>query len=63
MQLITGIVLVALAVGSFISSLPRRGRTARFVGTEWEGYVVAGMVGALGLGVVMIIAGSAEFLT
>jgi hypothetical protein len=63
MQLITGIVLVALAVGSFMGSLPRRGRTARFVGTEWEGYLVAGMVGALGLGVVMIITGLAEFLT
>ena len=63
MQLIAGAILVALAVVGFITSLPRRGRTARFVGTEWEGYVVAGMVGVLGLGAVMVINGLTQWLS
>jgi hypothetical protein len=61
MQLVVGIVLVVLTVVGFIRSLPRQGRTARFVGTEWEGYVIAGMIGALGFGAVLIITGVDEF--
>ena len=57
MQLIAGIALVVLSIASFVGSLPRRGKTARFVGTEWEGYIAAGLVGALGLGVVLCISG------
>ena len=57
MTLIVGIALVVLSIGSFVRSLPREGRTAKFVGTHWEGYVVAGMIGVLGLGVVLCIAG------
>ena len=57
MTLIVGIALVMLSIGSFVRSLPREGRTAKFVGTHWEGYVVAGMIGVLGLGVVLCIAG------
>ena len=57
MQLIVGIALVVLSIGSFVGSLPRKGKTAKFVGTEWEGYVVAGMIGVLGMGVVLCIAG------
>ena len=57
MQLIVGIALVVLSIGSFVGSLPREGKTAKFVGTEWEGYVVAGMIGVLGMGVVLCISG------
>ena len=48
MELIAGIVLVLLSLGAFVYSLPRHGKTARFVGTEWEGYVVVMMIGVLG---------------
>ena len=34
MQLIVGIALVALSIGSFVGSLPREGKTAKFVGTQ-----------------------------
>lgn len=57
MQLISGLALVMLSITSFAISLPRGGKTARFVGTEWEGYAVAGMIGALGLGIVLSISG------
>jgi hypothetical protein len=57
MQLIVGIALVVLSIGSFVGSLPREGKTAKFVGTELEGYVVAGMIGVLGMGVVLCISG------
>jgi hypothetical protein len=55
MELIAGIVLVLLSLGAFVHSLPRHGKTARFVGTEWEGYVVVMMIGVLGIGVVLVI--------
>ena len=40
--------------GGVCLSLPRHGKTARFVGTEWEGYVVVMMIGFLGIGVVLV---------
>ena len=54
MELIAGILLAVLSLGAFVCSLPRHGKTARFVGTEWEGYVVVMMIGFLGIGVVLV---------
>ena len=57
MNLILGLALVAISIGVFWASLPRHGKTAKFVGTEWEGYIVAGLIGVLGIGAVMIVSG------
>ena len=53
MTLFFGVALIALALAAFIYSLPRGGKTARFVGTEWEGYVVTTMIGAAGIGFIL----------
>ena len=60
MTAIIGIAFVVLAVTAFIYSLPRRGRLAPFVGTNWEPYAVVMIVVLLGAGVVMIISGITE---
>jgi hypothetical protein len=57
MALIFGVALMALAVFAFLYSLPRGGRTARFVGTEWEGYAVTTMIGLLGIGAMLSLVG------
>ena len=57
MNLILGLALVAISLGVFRASLPKHGKTAKFVGTEWEGYIVAGLIGILGIGAVMIVSG------
>ena len=59
LTLIAGLALIALAVASFVYSLPRGGKTARFVGTEWEGYVVTTMIGTAGIGCILALAGVA----
>jgi hypothetical protein len=63
MTLTFGVVLVLLAVTAFYRSLPRGGKMARFVGTEWEGYAVVGMIGFLGIGMIMVILGTVELVT
>ncbi len=63
MTLIFGIVLVALAVFAFVSSLPRGGKLARFVGTAWEGYAVVLMIVVLGMGAILAISGATELLS
>lgn len=60
MLLISGLVLMALAIGFFVYSLPRGGKSAWFVGGEWEGYVVVIMIGAIGIGAMMAIIGTAR---
>jgi hypothetical protein len=62
MTLTFGVALVLLAITAFYRSLPRRGKMARFVGTEWEGYAVVGLIGILGIGVIMVIAGTIELV-
>ena len=57
MTLFFGVALIALALAAFIYSLPRGGRTAPYVGTEWEGYVVAGLIGTLGIGFLLSLVG------
>ena len=61
MNVIIGLSFVGLAVTTFIYSLPRGGRVARFVGTEWEAYAVVMMISLLAVGVVMTVVGLAEF--
>ena len=58
--LIAGIVLITLAVGAFLFSLPRHGKSAPFVGSQFEGYIVALMISALGGGLASVIAGAVE---
>jgi hypothetical protein len=62
MVLLLGVVLMAAAAAVFVFSLPRGGRTARFVGTEWEGYAVVAMLCTLGVGVMLTITGVADLL-
>jgi hypothetical protein len=57
MTLISGLALMLVAIAAFYYSVPRKGKTAWFVGTEWEGYVVVAMIGALGVGLMLMIAG------
>jgi hypothetical protein len=61
MTVIIGVVFVVLAVTAFVYSLPRGGRLARFVGTEWEPYAVVMMISFLATGLVMTIVGIVEF--
>jgi hypothetical protein len=56
MVLLLGIALAALAVLAFVFSIPRGGKTARFVGTEWEPYAVVAMLCALFVGLLLVIA-------
>ena len=58
MTLITGIAIVALALFALIYSRPHKGKSARFVGSFWEGYIVVGMVGLLGVGIITVIVGA-----
>jgi hypothetical protein len=60
MTVITGVVFVVVAVTAFIYSLPRGGRVARFVGTNWEGYAVVMMISLLASGAVLIVSGLSE---
>jgi hypothetical protein len=53
LALIAGLALIALAVAAFLYSLPRGGKTAPFVGTEWEGYAVTTMIGTAGIGFIL----------
>jgi hypothetical protein len=57
LALIAGLALMALAVAAFLYSLPRDGKTARFAGNEWEGYVVTTMIGGLGVGLMHSLVG------
>ena len=60
MILISGIALMALTAASFVYSLPRGGRTAPFVGTQWEGYAVVLMIAAFGVGAMLVFSGTVQ---
>ena len=62
MTLFAGVVLLAASGAAFLYSLPRDGKTARFVGGQSEGYVVVGLVCALGLGLVLALTGALELI-
>jgi hypothetical protein len=53
---------MALALVAFVFSLPRRGKTARFVGTHWEGYAVVAMLCTFGVGLMFVLSGAADLV-
>ena len=61
MTIILGLACAALGLTAFIYSLPRGGRHARFVGTEWEAYAVVAMISLLTVGIVMTLVGITEW--
>jgi hypothetical protein len=62
MTLISGVALVLLSAAAFFYSLPRGGKLARFVGSQWEGYIVVAMIAGLGVGVMLVISGATQLL-
>ena len=60
MTMLVGAVILAASLAAFVYSLPRGGRTAKFVGSPWEGYIVVGLVCLLGLGLLLTITGAIE---
>ena len=47
----------------FVSeTVPRGGRSAWYVGSEWEGYVVVIIIGCFGLGLMMAVKGLIDAL-
>ena len=58
MLLVSGIVLIGLAVALFVYSLPRDGKLAKFVGSPWEPYIVILILCGLALGVLIAVAGA-----
>jgi hypothetical protein len=62
MTLLVGAVLLAASLAVFVISLPRGGRTAKFVGGPFEGYVVVGLVVLMGLGLLFTITGAVELI-
>jgi hypothetical protein len=55
---IVGIAIMALAIVAFFYSLPRAGKLAPFVGSEWEAYVVVAMLGGFAGGLLLAITGA-----
>lgn len=56
-RLLIGVVLLAASLAVFVYSMPRHGKTAKFVGGPWEGYIVVGLVVLFGLGLLVAITG------
>jgi hypothetical protein len=61
MTIIIGLACAVLAVTAFIFSVPRGGKVAPFVGTEWEAYVVVMMICLLATGLILTIVGITEW--
>ena len=61
MTIIIGLACAALGLGAFIYSLPRGGKRAFFVGTEWEAYAVVMMLCLLATGLVLTLVGITEW--
>jgi hypothetical protein len=55
--LIAGIVVLVVTVGIFLFSLPRGGRTHRFVGTEFEPYVAVAFTAGVALSFTLTLTG------
>ena len=62
MTMLVGVVLLAASLAAFMYSLPRRGKTAKFVGSAWEGYVVVALICVLALGLTLAISGAVELI-
>ena len=56
-ELIAGIAMMVAAFAAFYSSLPREGKMARFVGSQWEGYIVVAMIGTFAVGAILAVHG------
>lgn len=48
--IIVGIIALVVSLTAFYYSLPRSGKPAPFVGTEWEGYIVVAMISGVTMG-------------
>jgi hypothetical protein len=55
--LITGIVVLIITGGIFVALLPRRGRTHRWVNTEWEPYISVAICSGVALAFTMTLSG------
>ena len=60
MNLIIGVVLTVAAIAGLLLARPRNGKPAAFVGTNAEVPIALIILGAFGLGVMLIVVGVAE---
>ena len=57
MTLFLGVFVTAASLAVFLYSMPRGGKTARFVGSPLEGYIVVALVVLFGFGLVLTASG------
>jgi hypothetical protein len=62
MVLLIGVVITAAALALLIFSLRQNGKSARFVESEWEGYIVVGMICTLGCGPILVLNEAARWV-
>ena len=55
MTLIIGIIALVVFGTALYYSMPRGGKTARFVGSEWEGYIVVAMISGIATGAILTV--------
>ena len=60
MKLVFGLVLALCGVAGLLLARPRNGKPASFVGTSAEVPIALVILGAFGVGIILIIAGVAE---
>ena len=62
MFLAAGIAMAVLGLSAFVYSLPRGGKVAAFVGSQWEGYVVVLIIGFFAVGLILSLLGTIELM-
>jgi hypothetical protein len=62
MTLLAGIILAVVSLAFFVRSLPKDGRTAKFVGGQSEGYIVVTLICFFGLGLMLAITGFSSLI-
>ena len=62
MFLAAGIAMAVLGLSAFVYSLPRGGKVAPFVGSQWEGYVVVLIIGFFAVGLILSLLGTIELM-
>ena len=60
MNLIIGVVLTVAAIVGLLMARPRNGKPAVFVGTSAEVPIALAILGAFGVGIMLIVVGVAE---
>ncbi|HSL80577.1 MAG TPA: hypothetical protein VK877_13055 [Pseudolabrys sp.] len=60
--LLAGVISLFLACGLFVYSLPRGGKFAWFVGSQWEPYITILIVSGFVLGVLFAVTGAIRVL-